>query len=105
MYVENADYYLAMLQRTCEFVIWIGLHAVVEGPEIPQTNCRLKRWNEEFLQKIAQRNYDNVYVVDVWERSLLAFYETEIKPDAKYYAALARLVVMLMADPDTNTDI
>lgn len=103
-YIQNVDKYLALLQRTCKEVVWIGIPAVVENEEIPQENCRLQKWNNAVMGLIAMRDYDNVYVIDVWEKSLQTDHMGFLELDKKFYASMARLFVTLMAGPDMTGD-
>jgi hypothetical protein len=100
MYLTNVDKYLALLQRTCQHVVWMGMHAVVEGPDIQQSNCKLKQWNNAVMGLLEMKNYDNVYVIDVWEKSFQTDYVDPTTVGKKFYASLSRLFVALMAGPD-----
>jgi hypothetical protein len=99
-YVQNVDKYLSLLQRTCKQVVWIGNHAVVENEGIPQKNCKLQKWNNAVLGLVEMRDYKNVYVIDVWEKSLETDHLGSLELEKKFYASFARLFVTLMAGPD-----
>lgn len=96
LFIENMDKYLALLQRTCHNVVWLSLHPVVESPDISQTNCQLRKWNNAMLEAIAARDYDNVYVIDVWDRSFFSSYHNPTRLGRTFYASLGRLFRSLM---------
>lgn len=100
LYLQNADKYLGLLQRTCKHVIWLSLHAVVEGDDIVPTNCKLQQWKNAFLGLIEMRDYDNVYVLDIWDKSFHADFHNPTRLGQRFYASLSRLFKSLMAGPD-----
>jgi hypothetical protein len=106
LYVQNVDKYMSLLQRTCQHVVWMSIPAVVENAEtMPlQTNCKLQKWNNAVLGLIAMRNYQNVYVIDIWDQSLETNHETHTGLlEKKFYDSLAQLFTSLMAGPDSPT--
>lgn len=100
LFIKNMDKYLALLQRTCHNVVWLSLHAIVESPDTPQTNCQLRKWNSAMLSAIASRNYDNVYVINVWDRSFYSDFHSPTRLGRTFYASLARLFRSLLNGPD-----
>lgn len=104
LFVQNVDKYMSMLQRICHHVIWIGIHAVVEAPGLEPKNCRLLEWNNAIKQLMARRNYQNVYLIDIWEKSLKTHHDNLLGLEMKFYASLARLFVTFMTDR-TSTSI
>lgn len=101
IYIQNVDKYLGLLQRTCEYVIWIGLHAVVENENlVVQKNCHLETWNDAMIELIKKRNYRNVFFVDIFERSFHSDFEFPTRLGKKFYASLSRLFKSLIAGPD-----
>lgn len=100
LYLHNVDKYLGLLQRTCDYVIWISLHAVVESDDVTQSNCKLQQWKNAFMGLVDMRNYANVYVVDIWDKSFHTDFQTPTCLGKKFYASLARLFRSLMAGPD-----
>jgi hypothetical protein len=70
LYLQNIDRCLALLQPVCEQVIWISITATVKTQEVKQENCKLKWWNDILFDLIQTQNYENVYVVDVWEKTM-----------------------------------
>ncbi len=99
LYLQNVDKYLGLLQRTCKHVLWISLHAVVESDGVIQTNCRLQEWNNAFKELVEMRNYENVYVMDIWDKSFHTDYYTPTRLGQKFYASLSRLFRLLMVGP------
>ena len=102
-YLRNVEDYLGRLLETCDSVIWINLHAVVETKDTVQRNCRLQQWKNGFLEIISDRSYDNVYVMDIWEKSFHADFVRPTQLGQKFYASLARLFRSLMAGPNVLT--
>ena len=98
MFVQNMDRYISLLQRVCGNVIWISIPAIIEDTTLlPQfENCQLQEWNVGVIQMLQQRNYNNVYVIDIWEQTLQADHATYLKLHKKFYDALARLFVTIM---------
>jgi hypothetical protein len=99
-FIHNMDRYIGLLQRVCRNVVWISIPVIVEDPTvIPQTrNCQLLQWNNAVVAKLQERNYKNVYVLDVWEKTLESDHSTYLKLHKKFYATLARLFVTIMFD-------
>jgi hypothetical protein len=93
---DNMGRFISLLQRSCSNVIWVTLHAVVESDEIVQTNCQLRRWNNGVLEFLERNRFNNVYIVDVWEKSLRTDFVTNLKVGKKFYSQLARLFVAVM---------
>eukprot|EP00934_Nitzschia_sp_Nitz4_P001851 Nitzschia sp. Nitz4//scaffold3_size479765//93791//94819//NITZ4_000036-RA/size479765-processed-gene-0.56-mRNA-1//1//CDS//3329550566//1851//frame0 len=96
VYKGNADKYVGLLQRTCQQVVWITIHPVVESDVVPQTNCQLREWNTAFVNLLKERNYDNVWVVDIWDASFEAHYNSETKLMEQFFATLAEMFKTLM---------
>ena len=105
VYVQNVDKYLGLLQRVCDNVIWIGLHAVVEveGSLVQTTNCELAEWNSAVMTLVNNRNYQNVYFIDIYEKSFHSDFESPTRLGKKFYASFTRLFKSLMAGPDLVT--
>ncbi len=89
-----------LLQRTVKQVVWRGNHAVVENEGIPEENWKLKKWDNAVLGISEMRDDENVYVIDVWEKSLQTNHLGSLELEKKFYASFARLFVTLMAGPD-----
>jgi hypothetical protein len=107
MFVKNMDRYISLLQRVCGNVIWISIPAIIEDKSIlPQfQNCQLQEWNYGVIQMLRGRNYNNVYVIDLWDQTLETDHATYLKLHKKFYAALARLFVTIMVGQgDGNTN-
>jgi hypothetical protein len=102
VYLKNADKYLGLLQRVCQNVIWIGIPAIVESTQVPQTNCRLKRWNAKMLELIQTRNYKNVFIIDIWKKTMQTDHIGSLGLVEKFYSTLSRLFISLMAGPDIH---
>ena len=102
LYLQNLDKYLGLLQRTCDYVIWISLHAVVESEEVVQDNCRLHQWRNASMVLLAKRDYDNVYIIDIWDKSFNTDFYDPTTLGQKFYASFARLFKLLMAGPDLS---
>jgi hypothetical protein len=101
VYLRNVDTYLGLLQRTCKYVIWIGLHAVVEGEKgVVQKNCQLKEWNDAVIALVINRSYHNVYFVDIFDKSFHSDFQVPTRLGKKFYASFARLFKSLMAGPN-----
>lgn len=103
LYIQNLDKYLGLLQRTCEFVIWISLHAVVESEGVLQSNCRLHQWHNASMGLLAKRDYENVYIIDIWDKSFHTDYDDATTLGQRFYASFARLFKLLMAGPEWST--
>lgn len=96
VFVNNVDRYFALLQRVCRNVVWISIPAVVEDDSIPQSNCQLQEWNAAILSMLDRRGYLNVYVLDIWDKSLVTDHVGYVFLHKKWYASLARLFVAVM---------
>jgi hypothetical protein len=104
LYIQNVDAYLELLTRTCQSVIWIGIPAIFEDPaEYPQRNCQLHEWNNAVYALVDLRGYSNVYIMDIWEKSMNTDHVGSLVLTGKFYASLARLFVTLMAGPNMGT--
>ena len=95
-YIKNADRYLGLLQRTCDSVVWISIHSVVENSSIPQKNCNLQTWNNAVFGQVSMRNYSNVYYVDIWDTSLNTNHEGFLALEKSFYQDLSKLFTNLM---------
>jgi hypothetical protein len=103
VYTENVDAYLELLARTCQSVIWIGIPAIVEEPVTnPQRNCQLHEWNNAVYALVDLRGYRNVYIMDIWEKSMITDHVGSLVLTGKFYDTLARLFVTLMAGPNMS---
>jgi hypothetical protein len=101
VYIENVDRYLGLLQRTCDYVIWIGLHAVVEDEDtVVQTNCKLEEWNYAVMELVKTRNYQNVFFIGIFDKSFHSDFQSPTRLGKRFYASFARLFKSLMAGPD-----
>lgn len=104
VYIQNVDSYLELLARTCQSVIWIGIPAIVEDPDkYPQRNCLLHEWNNAIYALVDLRGYRNVYIMDIWEKSMNTDHVVgALELTGKFYASLARLFVTLMVGPNMS---
>lgn len=102
LYLKNSDDYLRLLQQACKSVIWIGIPAIVEKTTVPQSNCRLKRWNVKMFELIQKRNYTNVFAIDIWNKTMKTGHVGSLALEGKFYFTLARLFVSLMAGPEVS---
>ena len=96
LFRENIVRFISLLQRSCQNVIWVTLHGVVESQDIKTTNCQLQRWNRIVLDFLSERNFNNVYVVDVWEASVRSDFVSNLILGKKFHSQLARLFVAAM---------
>ena len=96
LFRDNMARFISLLQRSCQNVIWVTLHAVVETSTLKTSNCQLQRWNRIILDFLSKRNFSNVYVVDVWKASVQSDFVTNLKLGKKFHSQLARLFVAAM---------
>uniref|UniRef100_A0A7R9ZKF4 Uncharacterized protein n=1 Tax=Craspedostauros australis TaxID=1486917 RepID=A0A7R9ZKF4_9STRA len=115
VYIHNVDAYITLLARTCRHVVWVGLSAIMEddsktlagtggssiihGNATNVTNCQLQEYNNAVYGLVELRGRDNVYIVDVWDKSLTTSHVDKFYMTPKYYSTLARLFATLMAGP------
>ena len=103
-YVTNVDHYLEGLQRTCEYVIWIGIPAVVEDDAYPHKNCELHEWNNAVFSLVDLRGFDNVFVLDVWETTMTTDHYDPLRVTKDYHTMLARLLISFMKGISNEND-
>jgi hypothetical protein len=96
-FVLNMDRFLGLLRRTCGKVVWVSLPAIVEDESLPRmSNCKLRDWNVAILELLEKRHYDNVYTLDIWDKSLDSDHVSFLGLTEKFYGSLARLIVAVM---------
>jgi hypothetical protein len=97
IFLKNVDRYLSLLQRPCGSVVWLSIPAIVEDASKPQyKNCKLQQRNVAIMNWLMERNFYNVYVLDIWEKSLQTDHSGFLQLSNRFYASMARLFVALM---------
>jgi hypothetical protein len=103
IFLQNVDRFLGLLQRACENVVWLSIPAVVEDESIPQyRNCDLQRRNVAIMDMLAEKDYYNLFVLDIWQKSLVADHSGFLQLSNRFHASLARLFVALMVGQDDS---
>jgi hypothetical protein len=105
LFVTNVERYISLLQRVCHNVVWISVPAVVEDVSIRQTNCRLQEWNAGIVTMLQSRDFNNVYVLDIWDKSMETDHVGFVELHRKWYASLARLFATVMFGQGVENDL
>jgi hypothetical protein len=90
-YVSNIEWYLKILSRECELIIWLGSTAPLGlyPDRFPQTKQRMFTWNAAVREAIHQRPELNAVFVDVYNASEEYEHRDNIHMHESWYEALA----------------
>jgi hypothetical protein len=110
LFLMNVDRYLQLLHRACGTVVWLSIPAVVEDDSIPHyDNCELQKRNVAIMNMLVEKNYSNIYMLDIWDQSVKTDHSSFLQLSNRFYASLSRLFVALMmehnADGHPNDEI
>lgn len=97
-FLRNVERYISLLQRACTNVIWLSIPAVVEDDSsIPQyKNCELYERNIAIMDMLVTKKFGNVFLLDIWEKTLQADHSSFLQLSDRFHSVLARLFVALM---------
>jgi hypothetical protein len=97
-FLKNVDRYLSLLQRPCGVVVWLSIPAIVEDESEPQhKNCELQQRNVAIMEMLTEKNFHNVYILDIWEKTLQSDHSGYLQLSNRFYGSLARFIVAFMA--------
>jgi hypothetical protein len=97
IFLKNMDRYLSLLQRPCGSVVWLSIPAIVEDESKPlYKNCELQQRNVAIMSMLMEKNFHNVYILDIWEKSMQTDHSGFLQLSSRFYASLARLIVTLI---------
>jgi hypothetical protein len=52
-------------------VVWLSIPAMVDDDSIPHyDNCELQQQNVAFMNMLVEKNYSNIYMLDIWDQSV-----------------------------------
>jgi hypothetical protein len=95
LYAVKVQQYLTLLEPYCGTLIWLGLSATKDDPRQPQRNDRIQEWNTAVFDMLLKTKAD-IYVMDVYDKSLHSPHLDNIHLRTDYYYRLATLFVKLM---------
>lgn len=103
--LKNVDRYLQLLHRACGSVVWLSIPAVVEDNSIPHyDNCQIQKWNVAIMNNLTEKDYSNVYILDIWDKSLETDHSSFLQMSNRFYASLSRLFVAVMMGNDDGVN-
>lgn len=90
LYVDNVQQFVGLLKRACGTVIWMTIAGTMDDPNWPQTNRRVKLWNDNVM-KMIQTTYPDVFVVDHYDESRKWKHVDNTHMTLDYYLHLGRM--------------
>jgi hypothetical protein len=95
IFIHNMRDYMGKLSESCGSVVWVTLGATLNLKKYPQRMWRIRAWNDAVLV-LLELEFPNIFILDVFPKSLHTKHVDNTHFVTKYYKELAKLFLGLL---------